>query len=57
VKNANVFLKLREEGCPKKAAIVFSSKESCRHDSTKLQDGPIGFRVLKLKESPKHAIM
>lgn len=49
-KEAIIFLKLRNEGCPRKAAISFTSRKICLTDSTKLTDGPPNFRILKIKK-------
>jgi len=51
-KSAIVYLKLRKEGCNKRDAIKFTSKNYCRTDITKLNDGPANFRKLKVKIDP-----
>ena len=51
--NAVTYVSLRKKGCPSKNAIHFCSKSLCRNDSTKVNDGPSSFRVLKLKKSPQ----
>jgi len=48
--NALTYLKLRSEGCKRGSAKHFSTKTYCRADGTKDKDGPVGFRVLKVKK-------
>lgn len=48
-KEAILFLKLRKEGCSRKTALNFSSKNVCRSDSTRTLYGPPDFRTLKVK--------
>ena len=47
---AILFMKLLKSGCPRLKAMHFSSKNTCRTDSTKLLDGPKDFRILKVKQ-------
>lgn len=51
--NAVTYVSLRKKGCPIKKAVHFCSKSLCRNDSTKVNDGPSNFRVLKVKPASK----
>jgi len=51
-KNAIIYLKLRDDGCTKRKALQFSSRDPCRTDSTKRVDGPSNFKLLKVKSDP-----
>jgi len=48
--SAVIYLRLRHEGCDKKKAITFSSKNYCRTDTTKALDGPTDYRKLKVRK-------
>ena len=48
--SAIIYLRLRNEGCDKKKAITFSSKNYCRTDTTKEYDGPTDYRKLRVKK-------
>jgi hypothetical protein len=52
VKRAVAFLKLRKDGVPSKEALPWCARTTCKFDSTKTTDGPIGYRgSLKIKKS------
>jgi hypothetical protein len=52
VKKAVAFLKLRKDGVPSKEALPWCARTTCKFDSTKTTDGPIGFRdLLKIKKN------
>lgn len=54
VQNALVYLKLRDEGCKRKAALSFGGKSFCKFDSSVEKAGPPSFRVLPLaKKQPQ----
>ena len=52
LKNAIVYMKLKNSGCPRKKAVKFSSKNICKVDTTKQYVGPKNFRILKIKTNP-----
>lgn len=47
IDHAMLYLRLRGHGCPKDEAMIFSSRQRCRTDSTLKFDGPVHHRVLK----------
>lgn len=52
VKRAVAFLKLRKDGVPSKEALPWCARTTCKFDSTKTTDGPIGYRdSLKIKKT------
>jgi hypothetical protein len=51
-RRAVVYHKLVNEGCPKRKAVLFSSKAYCRTDTTKEYYGPNGYATLKLRVNP-----
>lgn len=55
-KDAVAYLFLRQEGCPRKDAILFTAKNNCRVDTTKDKDGPNKFRALKILPIPHYMI-
>jgi len=55
-KDAVAYLVLRKEGCPRKDALLFASKNCCRVDTTKEKNGPRDYRALKLQESPNYMV-
>ena len=55
-KDAVTYLVLRGEGCPRKDAILFASKNPCRVDTTKEKSGPKDYRTLELQEVPHYMV-
>ena len=51
-RKAITYLKLRDDGCIKKKALLFCSKPTCRVDCTKIIDGPSNCRSLKDMKKP-----
>lgn len=49
-KSAVAYIKLRDDGCPKKDALAYCTKTICKMDSTKTRDGPTSFRKLKIRK-------
>ncbi|KAL4506925.1 hypothetical protein ABPG72_001346 [Tetrahymena utriculariae] len=55
-KEAIIFLKLRNEGCPRKPALKFSSKTVCKSDSTRVIFGPPNHRILQVQQLPSYSL-
>ncbi|EAS01438.3 kinase domain protein (macronuclear) [Tetrahymena thermophila SB210] len=55
-KEAIIFLKLRNEGCPRKPALRFSSKTVCKSDSTRTIFGPRNHRILQVQQLPSYSL-
>ncbi|KAL4461005.1 hypothetical protein ABPG74_016477 [Tetrahymena malaccensis] len=55
-KEAIIFLKLRNEGCPRKPALKFSSKTVCKSDSTRTIFGPPNHRILQVQQLPSYSL-
>lgn len=49
------YLKLLDQGCPKKDSMSFCCRRVCKLDSTKTKDGPPSYRTLKIMKNPNAA--
>ena len=51
IKEALLYLKLREDGCSKAKSMVYSKRRRCMMDSTKRKDGPACHRTIRLGDN------
>ena len=51
-----IYMHLKSKGIPKIDALKFCSKNICKTDSTKKKDGPVNYRILKIKPNPYNTI-
>ena len=56
IENCYRYVELLEKKCKSKKALNFSQKKYCKYDSTKKKEGPINFKILKVRKEKKDII-